>query len=198
MFYWICQIWWAFNLNGSYLFFILSRSLFPAMGSQAYANVCPHFASKCIAQYTENIWEISDTTICNICWWYVNNAAIHRWNDCQNAHSRHVEGKIEMSIMRSCKKFFISIDMFFLFPLFFFFFFAANFTWRCSILSRSLVSVWCFHGAFSLVINIAASPSINGDCFEIFVFIDITFTAPIDYDSIFTCIFKIFYAKKSN
>lgn len=167
------------------------------MGSQDYANVRAHFAGVRVAQHTENVRKAAGPAICNVCLRYIDHLALHRRNDCQNAHPRHLDGRC-----RNCLGRFLLVLGLFLIRLscgtIFFLCITEIAAGRRTILSRPLVSIRRVHGAVPLAVHIAASLSIDGDRIEILLSIHTTFTAPIDYDSIFTCIFKVFYAKKSN
>lgn len=170
---------------------LLLRSML-AMGSQAHANVCSSIAGIRFAQHTENIRKTAVASICNIRVWHLNHDIVHRRNDCQNAHSWYMAGKyswiltllkwITAKLNNKCWCWNIS----------------ENVTRRRAIFPWPLVSIRCVYGDIPLVFYNAASLSTDGDRIEILLVIDIAFAAPIDHDSIFTCIFKVFYAKKSN
>lgn len=80
-------------------FISFSFSIQTAMGTTAYANVCPAIASLCVAEYTENIWKNTNFSICHIYCGHIHHAPIHCRNDCENSYSWHLEGKKQIDVM---------------------------------------------------------------------------------------------------
>lgn len=69
---------------------------------------------------------------------------------------------------------------------------------RCSIFSRSLVSIRCEHGDILVDIRYITGVSSVRNRLTIFLFDGFACTSAADYDSIFACVFEIFNAKEPN
>lgn len=69
------------------------------MGATANAIVCLALTSLYITEHTKNIRKIASPSVCHIYLRYLNNILVHLRNDCQNAHSRHLEGKYTTYIL---------------------------------------------------------------------------------------------------
>lgn len=178
----------CFRNSVIFVFFILSCPI--AMGTASYAIVCPTIACLCVAKYTKNIWKSTNFSICHIYCGHIHHTTIHRRNDCKNPYSWHLEGEYTAS-----RSNYMSNIVWVLMPKISTPF-VENTSKRCTIFTRSLVSIWCKHAYIFVDIGDITDFPIAGNCFTILVLDSLASTATTHYDSIFACVFEIFHAKK--
>lgn len=73
------------------------------MGEEIDAILCPSFIGLRLFEHAKNLWESTVPSIRHLHLRSDSHVSIHRWNDRQDAYTRHTKGKIALFIEEELK-----------------------------------------------------------------------------------------------